>query len=585
VTKKLTIDAALKTTSGRKGNNEDAVNLVCPEDDYLLGSKGVVLSLADGVSSAEAGKEASATAVSRFVEEYLNTSDTWSVSQSGEKVLSALNLRLYRKSHEFETESKGYLCTFSSVVIKGRTAYFFHVGDSRIYLYRPANKDKPSSFRKVTTDHTARIGEDKFILTRAVGMDNRLNIDYGKVPLEEGDRLLITSDGVHDFLNDEIIAEMLARDKAAQVLADEFVDQAYEAESDDNISAIVAKIQHLPDESIDDYNAKLTRLPFPPDLGVGMKLDDYVVEKELFASSRSQLYLVRDEKTGNQYAMKTPSRNYEEDVGYIDRFIQEEWIGCRLDSPNVVKVIRQQRQRSYLYYLMEFATGISLDDWMKNNPLPNPKRAIGIVKQIAAGLQTFHDNEAMHQDLKPGNVLIDESDPERGDQVKLVDFGSVYVAGLAEMYSPMAHEGVLGTAAYGDPQYLMGVNSGIQGDLYSLAVIAYELFTGKLPYGDKVEDCRTAFDYDRLRYQEASMFNHVIPIWFDCALKKGVALNLEERYRSIPQFIQDLTQPNPDFLKEDPTEEKNTSSLVFWKLLSGFWFVTFLLVIYLFIIS
>jgi serine/threonine protein phosphatase PrpC len=585
VTKKLTIDAAMKTTGGRKGINEDAVNLEYPEDDYLLGSKGTVLSLADGVSSAEAGREASATAVSRFIEEYLKTSDTWSVSQSGEKVLSALNLRLYRQSHKFGTESKGYLCTFSSVVVKGRTAHFFHVGDSRIYLYRTAKNNKPSSFRQVTTDHTARIGDDEFILTRAVGMDNRLNIDYGKVPLEEGDRLLITSDGVHDFIDDDIILELLATNQTAQQLADSFVEQAYEAESDDNISAIVAIIKHLPDECINDYNAKLTRLPFPPHLAVGMKLDGYVVEKELFASSRSQLYLVRDKKTGNQYAMKTPSRNYEEDVSYIDRFIQEEWIGCRLDSPNVVKVIRQQRPRTCLYYLMNIATGVGLDDWMKNNPLPSPKRAIGIVKQIAAGLQAFHDNEAMHQDLKPGNVLIDESDPERGDQIKIVDFGSVYVAGLAEMYSPMEHEGVLGTAAYGDPQYLMGVNSGMQGDLYSLAVISYELFTGKLPYGDKVEGCRSAFDYDRLRYQQAATFNPVIPVWFDRALEKGVALSLEERYRSIPQFIRDLTQPNPEFLKDDPIEEKSTSSLVFWKLLSGFWFVTFLLVIYLFIIS
>ncbi|MEC8426909.1 MAG: bifunctional protein-serine/threonine kinase/phosphatase, partial [Pseudomonadota bacterium] len=103
-----------------------------------------------------------------------------------------------------------------------------------------------------------------------------------------------------------------------------------------------------------------------------------------------------------------------------------------------------------------------------------------------------------------------------------------------------------------------------------------------LPYGEGVENCRTAFDYDRLRYRSASRFNPVIPVWFDRALEKGVQFDLEQRYTAIPQMIEDLTQPNPEFLREDPVSEKKASTLLFWKLMSGFWFVTFLLVIYLF---
>ncbi|MFL0797901.1 MAG: protein kinase [Cellvibrionaceae bacterium] len=556
---------------GVKAINEDCAGIEIPEVEHLLLNKGATLVVADGVSTAEAGKEASETAVARFLEEYYQTPDTWSVSHSGEKILSTLNLKLFRKSHEFVTDTKGYLCTFSALVIKSRTAHFFHVGDSRIYLLREGE------LKVLTRDHISVIGDGKAFLSRALGMDNFLNVDYGRIALEEGDRILLTSDGVHDFIDDQQIIDILSADKPSEQISEQFVDTATANHSDDNISAVVAIVNELPSENLDDYSAKLTRLPFPPDLEPGMKIDGYSVEETLFASSRSQLYLVRDEESGERYAMKTPSRNYEEDISYIDRFIQEEWIGSRINNPYVVRVIRQQRPRTYLYYLMEIVEGVGLNDWMEKNHHPRPKLAISIVKQVAEGLQAFHDNEALHQDLKPGNIMVDEN-----NQVKIVDFGSVYVAGLAEIYHALEHDGALGTASYSDPQYLLGKNPGIKGDLYSLATITYEIFTGNLPYGDKVEHCQTAFDYDRLRYQHAFNYNPVIPVWFDRALEKGVTFDVENRYSTIPALLQDLTHPNPEFLKDDPVEEQKSSTLLFWKLLSGFWFVTFLLVIYLF---
>jgi protein phosphatase len=103
-----------------------------------------------------------------------------------------------------------------------------------------------------------------------------------------------------------------------------------------------------------------------------------------------------------------------------------------------------------------------------------------------------------------------------------------------------------------------------------------------LPYGEAIEECQTAFDYDKLRYHSASSVNPVIPVWFDKALEKGLAFDLEQRYKTIDGLMKDLLQPNPNFLKDDPVVEKNTNTLMFWKLLSRFWFLTFFLVIYLF---
>ncbi|BFM12506.1 bifunctional protein-serine/threonine kinase/phosphatase [Simiduia litorea] len=573
--KTLKVSTSCFTTAGIKTINEDSAAIEVPTDGYLLSSKGVVACVADGVSSAEAGREASSTAVSRFIEEYFRTPDTWSVSRSGEKILSTLNLRLYRKSHEFVTSTKGYLCTFSTIVVKSRTAHFFHVGDSRVY--KLSTVEGNPTLKQLTRDHAVMMGGQKPTLTRAIGMDNRLNIDYGSVEVKQGDQFLITSDGVHDFLTEAELTLFLTQTLAPNDVAERLCDRAAEAGSDDNISAAWLRIDQLPDENLEDYHAKLTRLPFPPELNVGEKIDGFQVDNVLFASARSQLYLVTDSDTGAQYAMKTPSHNYEDDASYIDRFIQEEWIGKRIQSPYVVKVIQQKKPRNFLYYLMEYIEGEGLDEWISRNTPPSPRQAIALVKDIAEGLKAFHENETVHQDLRPANIRITND-----SRAIILDFGSVYVAGLAELHRPLVHTSALGTASYSDPLYIMGSNPGIQGDVYALATIAYEMFTGELPYGSAIEECRSAFDYNHLRYKSASLFNPVLPLWFDSALKKGTEFDLAQRYLTVDQLMQDLQQPNAEFLREEPMTARSASSIAFWQILSGFWFLTLLLVIYLF---
>jgi len=570
-TSQLQVDIASHSIQGLKDNNEDAVGFLVSKEVEVLEAKGIVLAVADGVSSAEAGKEASDTAITRFISDYYQTPDTWSVKHCGQKILSSINLNLFKRSHEFVSEEKGYLTTFTALVLKSRTAHFFHAGDSRAYLLRG------NELKQLTRDHVTSIGSGRTFLARAMGMDNGIQIDYSSFILEEGDVLLVTSDGIHDFLTSDRIMELISDKSSCQTRIKSLVQAAFNDGSDDNISGSLCQVTSLPNESLDDYNAKLTRLPFPPPLDNGVILDGYKVLDELFASSRSQLYLVEDTDTGKQMVMKTPSINFEEDTGYIDRFIQEEWIGKRIKSDHVVKIIKQQRSRTCMYYLMEYVKGMSLEKWMKLNRFPKPKVAINIVEQIATGLAAFHKMETIHQDLKPANILVDEN-----NQIKVVDFGSVFVAGLAEVFIPLEHEGVLGTATYSDPKYLLGKNTGIQGDLYALATITYEIFSGKLPYGDKIEECHTAFEYDRLRYISASDANPIIPMWFDRTLERGVSFDLERRYDNIAEFIQDLKKPNPIYLLDDPNVTKNKSQVFFWQLLSGFWILMLVLVVVLF---
>lgn len=575
----LVISIAKQSIAGVKAVNEDAVNTLVPSHSHALVNKGIGLVIADGVSSAEAGKEASEYAVSKFLEEYFNTPDTWSVKQAGQKTLSTINLNLFKKSHEFLQQEKGYLCTFSGLIVKSRTAYFFHAGDSRIYHISQTedeNQHISRHIKQVTRDHCVNIGGGKNILSRAAGMDNVLQIDYGKIDLANGDMLILSTDGIHDFMGQDDIFELATKDEPVQSICDNLVALAQQNKSDDNISCIVAKINSLPSQSLDDFNNKLTRLPFPPELDIGMKIDGYEVIKQMFASSRSQVYLVVDTETGKQMVMKTPSLTFQDDTHYIDRFVQEEWIGKRIKSPRTVSIVDQNRPRTFLYYLMEFVPGISLDKWMLANPLPSPKKAIGIVKQIAQALEAFHATETIHQDLKPANIIIDDE-----LNITVIDFGSVFVAGIAEIFIPIEHIGALGTATYSDPYYLQGKNTGIQGDIYALATITYELFTGELPYSEKIEECFSASDFDKLRYIKANTYNPVIPIWFDRALEKGVSLQESVRYQSLAAFVQDISAPNPLFLQDDPSFQ-NSKGLMFWQVMSAFWVFMLLLVVVLF---
>nr|WP_245217519.1 bifunctional protein-serine/threonine kinase/phosphatase [Rheinheimera maricola] len=561
--------------AGIKPANEDAVAQHIPTDAHLLTYKGACFALADGVSTAEAGQQASKRAVSRFCREYSQTPDSWSVAYSAQQLLATINNELYELSHQFVHEQKGYLTTFTALVLKSQTAHFFHIGDSRLYHWRDG------LLAQLSQDHTTVLSEQRQFLGRALGMDVHFELQQGSISIKTGDRFLLCSDGLSDFISPEALQQAVSAASDLEQTAQQLKQQALAQGCDDNISLILLEITALPEQSLDDLNQHLTALPFPPALSPGMKLDGYKVLQELFASSRSHLYLVEDEASAATLVLKCPSLNYDDDALYIDRFIREEWIGLRIESDYVVKVVRQSRPRTFLYYLMEYLPGQSLEQWFERQPKPlKPALAIKLVKQIAEGLKAFHRMGAIHQDLKPGNIIyLDDG------SLKIVDFGSVYVAGLAEIYSPLQHDAALGTAAYSDPHYLLGHNSGVQGDIYALATIAYELFSGgHLPYGNAVEECRTAADYDKLRYLSASQFNPVVPTWFDRALQQGVSLDLSQRYQSINQLLTDLQQPNPAFLHEEVKQQHKTNPLLFWQLLSGFWFITLLLVVWLFLL-
>ncbi|WP_235726714.1 PP2C family protein-serine/threonine phosphatase [Methylocaldum szegediense] len=164
---------------GRKETNQDFYGVCIPKEPQLS-SKGVAIALADGISSSDVSQIASETAVRSFLEDYFCTSDAWSVRKSAQRVLMAINSWLYaqtQKSQYRYDKDRGYVCTLSGMVIKSTIAHIFHVGDARIYRFR----DK--ALEQLTNDHRFWVSQDQSYLSRALGINPQVEIDYLSRPV------------------------------------------------------------------------------------------------------------------------------------------------------------------------------------------------------------------------------------------------------------------------------------------------------------------------------------------------------------------------------------------------------------------
>ena len=548
-TTELKVSSSQASIAGVKDANEDAVGIRVPEAP-LLHNKGLAAVIADGVSTAISAREASHVCVNNFLSDYFATPETWTVKKSAHTILTALNRWLYGSGHSMYGTSRGLVSTLSALILKSTSAYIFHIGDSRIYLYRNG------SLEPLTRDHRTRISNEREYLSRAMGVELEIEIDYHSLTVEAGDLFFLCTDGVYEFVDEAHITQAIVQSTNLETLSQEIVDLALEKGSNDNISCLFLSVDALPLLDEDSFYRELTTLPFPPPLSPGMQLDGYHIVREVHASKRSQVYLVSDEESSKNFIMKTPSLNFEDDPLYIDLFLHEEWIGRRINNPHVMQVMAPRRQRTALYTITEYIEGDTLRQWIDRNPNPALHTVLGIADQLIQGLRTFQRMEMIHQDLKPENIMID-----RFGTLKIIDFGSTKVAGLAELVSPLDREALLGTESYTAPEYLAGQITSFRSDIYSLGTIIYEMLSGQLPYGEAL----TRHNLNRLEYRPLHRTNPSIPVWLDGALAKAVQKNPDLRYNSLSEFQQDLKTPNKKFTQAHAKPLIERNPLLFWQ--------------------
>jgi len=557
VPRQLKITLGQHSDKGRKAANQDFHGVCIPQEPQL-GAKGIAVALADGISTSNVSQVASQATVKSLLEDYYCTSQAWSVRKSVQQVLMAINSWLWAQTRQsqfrYELE-RGYVCTLSALVLKSNTAYLFHVGDSRVHRVRDG------ALEQLTQDHRVWVSQEHSHLTRAFGMNAEIDIDYQALPLSVGDVFFLATDGVHEFVSAQFVAQSIAGhaqdlDAAARAI----VAEALERGSIDNLTAQIVRIEELPDQDADEILRASSELPFPPLLVPRELFDGYRIVRELHASARSHVYLATDDAGDPPLVIKTLSTEMQLDPAQVERFALEEWIARRINNAHVARPVLPKRARNFIYTVSEFIDGQTLAQWMIDNPRPDLETVRRIVEQIANGVAAFHRLEMLHQDLRPANVMID-----RHGTVKIVDFGATRVAGIVESSARAAESPLLGTAQYTAPEYFLGEPGSPRSDQFSLGVIAYQMLSGRLPYGAEVAKSRTRADQRRLAYRPVLDDERDIPAWFDEVLRKATHPDPAKRYEELSEFVHDLRHPNAAYLNRTraPLLERNPAA--FWK--------------------
>jgi serine/threonine protein phosphatase PrpC len=557
------MNTALRVTLGQHSLaapgsvNQDFHGAMLPEGTLRV-SKGIAVALADGIGSSRVSQIASAAAVRGFLDDYYATSEAWSVRRSAQRVLNATNSWLHaqtmRSDARFDKDS-GYVCTFSALILKGRDLHLLHVGDARIHRVHA------NALEQLTEDHRVHLSSAESYLGRALGASANVEIDYRCWEAEVGEIYLMATDGAYVHLDAEAVHRALAEcgddlDEAARRLAA----TAHAKGGDDDSTVQLLRIDALPAPDAAQLLLQRKGLAIPPPLGPRDSFEGYRLIRELHLSSRSHVHLAVDERSGQQAVLKFPSVDLQDDADYLDRFVLEEWVARRIDNAHVLKASPIDRPREHLYVAMEYIDGQTRAQWLIDHPAATLDSVRGIVEQLAKGLQALHGKEMLHQDLRPENVMID-----RNGTVRIIDLAATHVAGLADGTSDRRALAIEGTLQYTAPEYFVGHGGSTRSDLFSLAVIAYQMLTGQLPYGLQASRVRTVNDANRLRYVPLRHFRPDLPPWVNAVLEKALHADPARRQQAVSEFAHDLKAPGREFRSARKPALVERHPVLFWQ--------------------
>lgn len=555
MTTELAVSIGQHSDRGRKPLNQDFHGVLVPGAP-LLRSKGIAAAIADGISSSAVAHEAAAAAVRSFLTDYYATPDSWSVKTSAQRVIAAANAWLHAQTRRLPGVGveQGYVCTFTVLVLKSARAHIFHVGDARV------SRLEGTTLEPLTEEHRVPLAPGQSLLGRALGAQREVDIDYIQRPVAAGNVFVLATDGVHEHLDPRRIAAVIhahpdALDQAAQLL----VAEALENGSADNLTIQILRVDSVPTGDAIEAMDLAADLEPPPLPAPGDELDGWRIIRELHASARSHVYLATDVEAGGLVVLKVPSIDLRTDAVQLRRFAMEEWVARRLDSPHVLRAAGTGRPRRFLYTVMEHVEGQTLAQWMRDTPRPDLERVRDIVGQVAKGLLAFHRKEMLHQDLRPENIMLDAA-----GTVRIIDFGAVQVAGIAEAApTPDAPE-LLGALQYAAPECVLGEAPTMRSDVFSLGVIAYQMLTGQLPYGTGVARARSRRQQRRLRYSPAAN----LPSWLDRALEAAVSIEPARRPADPAELAHTLRHPR-DSAADRPRPLLERNPLLVWQVATG----------------
>jgi serine/threonine protein phosphatase PrpC len=573
VTAGLRVSIGQHSQAGPHPVNQDFFGAVVPSG-AALHTKGVALALADGIGSSRVSHVASAAAVHGFLADYYATSEAWSVRRAAQRVIEATNSWLSAQTRRGEgrfDKDRGHVCAFSALVFRGREAHLFHVGDTRVCRVHER------SLEPLSEEHRLRLDDGAVVLGRALGIGPGVEIDHACWPVAAGETYLLATDGAWEWLDAQAVQRALQlHGSDLQAAAEALVAEALARGSGDNATVQLARVDELPPAGAGHLHEQREGLALPPPLAPRMSFEGCTIVRELQIGARSHVWLAVDDASGAKVVLKTPPAGMRDDAEHLDRFVLEEWVARRVDSPHVVRAAAHDRPRSHLFVAMEYIEGQTLAQWMTDHPRPPLQVVRGIVEQLAKGLQALHRKEMLHQDLRPENVMIDVH-----GTVKLLDLGGVHVAGLAGGLGQGAPAGIAGSLQYTAPEYFLGHGGTVASDLFALGVITFQLLAGQLPYGLQVARIRAPGDLHRLQITPLRALRPDLPAWVEAVLRKALHPQPARRQEALSEFVHDLHSPGPQFQAQRLPPLVERHPVAFWRATTVVLLVTTLVLLWL----
>jgi serine/threonine protein phosphatase PrpC len=514
----------------REVNEDFAASLrPAPADE----ARGLVAAIADGVSTGGRGLEAAQTTVMSVVQDYYCCPDTWDTTVVLDRLIGAQNAWLADHNQRrlaAGDEGGGAMTTLTVLVLRGHAFTLAHVGDTRAWLLRGGPKGE---CMQLSQDHCFDHTDQRSRLTRAVGLDDRVRIDFLQGELHIGDVFVLTSDGVHGVLKRARL-EALAREGDAQSASEALVRAALAAGSRDNATALVMRVQGLSQRRLEDSLVQGRQLPVPARLKVGDRLDGYTITAQVANTGVHRLYQARDAGTQELVALKTLHEARASDREERAMLAHEAWLASRVapgsgEHGDAAFVrVRGVDDPSAFYVVYDWHAGRTLEQMLADGRRFEVPEIIEGALAVARALGRLHRHGVIHRDLKPGNL-------HRGDdgQWRVLDLG-VAISGSEPKALRTLHAG---TPSYMNPEQWNGdqhVAADARSDLYAFGVTLYQWLTGKLPYGE-IEPYQTArFRRDP---KPPSRLRPEVPIWLDHVALKAVALDAKQRFETAEEMV------------------------------------------------
>lgn len=460
--------------------NEDFLFFWEPENFEQRQQIGSVALLADGVGGEGRGDIASRLAVETALALFKEASPETSATAVLRGMFDAAATKVFQSA-----QHDGRMATtLIASVFRHDKVTIAHVGDSRAYLIRAGK------LSRLTTDHSytalqvklglllerkAMTSPHRSTLTRSIGYEPMCHYDITTEPLLKGDIILQCSDGLYGFLLDDEILDAVVKYHPGETCK-RLIALAEKRQVSDNVSVQIIQVWDVDHPQATAATSKAQGKP-GRDLGVGDVLDDrFEITDVIAKSGMASLFKANDRKTGAAVALKVPYLQIESDIAGFDRFKREEEIGLRLNHPYILKFIAVEK-KSRPYIAMEYLEGQTLSELLKNvRPLPEPD-AVRIASRICEALQYLHQQNVVHRDLKPQNIMLCND-----GSIRIMDFGIAKSLDSRRL-TFVGFTPAMGTPDYMAPEQVRGSRGDQRTDIYSLGTILYEMVTGEPPFG------------------------------------------------------------------------------------------------------